>query len=194
VHSRGHVTLARSERGLSPLAAFNHLTDVRDLDRLCDAVHRMAGLMAAPPLAPLLTCTSPSRYSGFAKSLGRVSLRNRMLTDATGALLDLVPALRSGFLRRFVAGGISLAELLADRDALQGYVRENVFGQWHPCGTCRMGMDALSVVDPHEARVHGVSNLHVVDASVMPTAPRANLNVPVMMLAERFAEKIARIS
>jgi 5-(hydroxymethyl)furfural/furfural oxidase len=194
VYSRGHVTLARGERGLSPLAAFNHLADVRDLDRLCDAVHRMAHLMAAPPLASLLTYASPSRYSGFAKSLGRVSVRNRVLTATTATLLDLAPALRPEFFRRFVAGGVSLAELLADRDALQGYVRENVFGQWHACGTCRMGTDPLSVVDPREARVHGMSNLHVVDASVMPTAPRANLNVPVMMLAERFAENIARIS
>ena len=188
--SRGFVTLARNERGTAPVAAFNHLADVRDLDRLCDAVQLMARLMAAPPLASTIECASPSRYSGFAKALGRSSLRNRVLTSAMATLLDTVPQLRPAFFKRFVAGGVSLAELLADRELLEGYVRENVFGQWHACGTCRMGKDAQSVVDPYDARVHGMRGLRIVDASVMPTAPRANLNIPVIMLAERFAANI----
>lgn len=191
-YSRGHVTLERSERGLSPIAAFNHLADIRDLNKLCDAVRMMAQLLAAPQLAPLVECASPSRYSGFAKSLGRSSLRNQVLTSAVAAVLDVAPPLRPGFFRHFVAGGTSLAELLADREALEAYVREHVFGQWHACGTCRMGTDDLAVVEPYAARVHGLRNLHVVDASVMPTAPRANLNIPVMMIAERFADSMLR--
>jgi 5-(hydroxymethyl)furfural/furfural oxidase len=189
-YSRGYVTLMRSESRVAPLAAFNHLADVRDLSRLCDAVQLMAQLLATPQLASVVECPSPSSYSGFAKALGRSSTRNRVLTSAMATVLDIAPALRPGFFRRFVAGGMSLTQLLADREALEGYVREHVFGQWHACGTCRMGKDAHSVVDPRDARVHGIRGLRVVDASVMPSAPRANLNVPVIMVAERFAENI----
>jgi 5-(hydroxymethyl)furfural/furfural oxidase len=191
-YSRGSVSVVRDGSGLAPVATFNHLADRRDLDHLCDSVHLMAKLLAAPALAGLVDCPSPSRYSGFAKALGRYNLRNYALTAPAALLLDAVPALRGEFFRRFVAGGQSLKELLGDSTALGDYVRENVFGQWHPCGTCRMGVaaDRLSVVDPQSGRVHGLEGLRVVDASVMPTVPRANLNIPVIMVAERFADKI----
>ncbi|WP_291830400.1 GMC oxidoreductase, partial [Bosea sp. (in: a-proteobacteria)] len=55
--------------------------------------------------------------------------------------------------------------------------------------TCRMGAEAdpHAVVDP-EARVIGVEGLRVVDASVMPRVPRANTNIPTVMIAEKVAE------
>jgi 5-(hydroxymethyl)furfural/furfural oxidase len=52
--------------------------------------------------------------------------------------------------------------------------------------------DRDAVVSPRDARVHGIGGLRVVDASLMPTAPRANLNVPVMMIAEKMADAIRR--
>jgi len=63
---------------------------------------------------------------------------------------------------------------------------------WHPCGTCRMGAadDPDAVVDPRQARVRGVERLRVIDASVMPAVPRANTNIPTIMLAEKFAAAI----
>jgi len=60
----------------------------------------------------------------------------------------------------------------------------------HPCGTARMGIDGLSVVDPKTFEVHGVSGLRVVDASVMPYVTNGNIYAPVMMLAERAADSI----
>jgi 5-(hydroxymethyl)furfural/furfural oxidase len=120
-------------------------------------------------------------------------LPNWLITAPTALAIDLVPGLRKAAFARFVAGGIALGDLVADDDALESYVRARVFGQWHPCGTCRMGAaaDRDAVVDPADARVHGVAGLHVVDASVMPTVPRANLNIPVLMLAEKFADGLA---
>jgi choline dehydrogenase len=56
-------------------------------------------------------------------------------------------------------------------------------------GTCKMGVDDLAVVDP-ELRVHGVPNLRVVDASIMPTITTGNTNAPSMMIGERAAELI----
>jgi 5-(hydroxymethyl)furfural/furfural oxidase len=61
----------------------------------------------------------------------------------------------------------------------------------HPVGTCAMGQadDPMSVVD-EAFRVHGIDNLFVADASVMPVIPSANTNLPTIMLAELAAERI----
>ncbi|MGW0201653.1 choline dehydrogenase [Nonomuraea sp. NPDC003201] len=60
----------------------------------------------------------------------------------------------------------------------------------HPSCTARMGVDAMSVLDPDTMRVHGVDGLRVVDASAMPYVTNGNIYAPVMMLAEKAADLI----
>jgi choline dehydrogenase len=75
-----------------------------------------------------------------------------------------------------------------DEANLPGWVRSAAAPAMHPCGTATMGpADADGSVVDQECRVHGVDGLWVVDASVMPEVPRANLNMTVMMLGERVA-------
>ena len=189
---RGSVRLDRNHPQRSPEVSFDFTGDQRDLDRLVGAVRLMARVWACEALAACVESPSPSRYSGFAKALGHYSLRNYLLTAPAAFLLDQLPFARRPFFRRFVAGGTSLDDLLRGDQSIADYVRSGAFGQWHACGTCRMGPagDPLAVVDPETGRVHGVAGLRVVDASVMPTVPRANLNLPVIMLAERFGDAI----
>jgi choline dehydrogenase len=73
-----------------------------------------------------------------------------------------------------------------DDASLRAYLGTNLRTYHHPVGTCRMGMDDLAVVDT-DLRLHGLSGLRVVDASVMPTIPSANTNATVYAIAERAA-------
>lgn len=78
--------------------------------------------------------------------------------------------------------------VVGDR-SIAAYLRQFVGTQYHPCGTCRMGTDPLSVVD-ETGLVHETENLRVVDASTMPTIVSGNLNAPVIMVAEKLADCI----
>ena len=82
------------------------------------------------------------------------------------------------------------AELASD-EALDEYLLREVTTGQHISGTCKMGpaSDPLAVVDQF-GNVHGLQNLRVADASIMPNCIRANTNLTTMMIGERIADFI----
>jgi len=80
------------------------------------------------------------------------------------------------------------AALQSDAE-LDQFIREHAETAFHPSCSCKMGSDAMAVVDG-QGRVHGLAGLRVVDASIMPLITTGNLNAPTIMLAEKIADQI----
>jgi len=124
------------------------------------------------------------------------------------------PSIRFNFLQtqsdlQALTAGMRLARKFTQQPALAPYVaeelipgpatntdaefeaniRQNANSNLHPVGTCRMGPDGDSVVDPR-LRVHGVAGLRVADAAIMPTVPAGNTNAPTIMIGEKAADMI----
>jgi choline dehydrogenase-like flavoprotein len=74
-------------------------------------------------------------------------------------------------------------------DDIRNVLRQRVDTVYHPVGTCKMGVDAMAVVDP-KLRAHGVQGLRVADASIMPTLIGGNTNAPSIMIGEKCADMI----
>ncbi|MDA0706763.1 MAG: choline dehydrogenase [Proteobacteria bacterium] len=170
------------------------------------------------PMAVRYDGKSPNDAHGFqahigpmrSKSAGAVTLRTSDPADA--------PRIQFNYMQRkedweeFRAGIRLTREVLA-QDALKPYtgrelspgpdvqsdaeidawLKLSVESSYHPCGTCRMGSDASSVVDV-ECRVHGLDGLRVVDSSIMPSIVSGNLNAPTIMLAEKAADLIKGVT
>lgn len=72
---------------------------------------------------------------------------------------------------------------------LEEFIRSKADSAYHPCGTCKMGLDSMAVVNP-SGQVYGIEQLRVVDASIMPSNLSGNLNASTIMMAERLSDII----
>ena len=74
-------------------------------------------------------------------------------------------------------------------EALAEHIKNSLETIYHPVGTCKMGKDDAAVVNP-KLQVHGIENLRVIDASIMPRIVAGNTNAPTIMIAEKGADMI----
>jgi choline dehydrogenase-like flavoprotein len=112
---------------------------------------------------------------------------------------DVMPLVRGIRLARRIFGAPAFEEYRAHEsipgDSAQSdeqlieYIRAQSYTVHHPVSTCRMGTDALAVVDP-QLRVVGLEGLRVADASVFPSLIGGNTNAAVVMVAEKAADMI----
>jgi 5-(hydroxymethyl)furfural/furfural oxidase len=188
-YSRGQVRLASADWRAEPRVEFNLLSDRRDVVRLMQGIRKLAGFFEQPSLKAIASDVFPSSYSERVRSVGIVNKKNLALTSVLARLLDGPPWLRRHLIRNVLTEGDDLGQLLGNDDALEDYVRRTATGTWHASCTVRMGAatDPTAAAD-NKGRVKGVANLRVADASLMPSTPRANTNIPTLMTAEKIAD------
>ena len=80
------------------------------------------------------------------------------------------------------------SEVQSDDEMLK-YCHASGLSLLHPVGTCKMGVDAMAVVDPR-LRVHGIDGLRIVDASIMPRIVTGNTNAASIMIGEKGAAHV----
>jgi choline dehydrogenase len=153
-------------------------------------------------------------FSGFTMSVCQLRPQSRGHVRIASADPLAAPAMQPNYLstehdRRTTVAAVKAARAIAATPAMRPYVKREVkpgpeagddatlleFCRhagatiFHPSGTCRMGHDAMAVVDPR-LRVHGVQALRVIDCSVMPTLVSGNTHAPVVMMAEKAVDMI----
>lgn len=189
-YSIGHVAIASPDPSQLPEIDFRLLSDERDLKRMREGFRHVAGLALDPALDAVRAEVFPTIFSDRVRQVSRPGQWNAFQTAVFACVLDFAGFARGALIRRFIAP-YDIRALLADDATLDAYLHKAVVGVWHCVGTCRMGRadDPTAVADT-EGRVHGVPGLRIGDASLMPTVPSANTNVPTLMLAERVADLI----
>lgn len=187
-YARGRVSLRSPDPGVEPEVDFRLLSDRRDLERLTGAFRLGASILSDPGLRRWAGPAFPTSYSPRVARLAGPGFVNAAGRSLFGTLLDLAGPLRAQLIHGAITLGVRLDRLLADDAALEALIAQSVGGVWHASGTCRMGAatDPMAVTDG-AGRVHGLERLRVCDASLMPTIPRANTNLPTIMMAERIA-------
>jgi choline dehydrogenase len=140
--------------------------------------HGRLRLRSADPDAPPLIDVAHLRHPDDVSRLVEATLAARRISRA-----DPIAQFITG---QELAPGPSISD--DDFDGLSTSIKARIATYHHPVGTCRMGPDPDhgAVVDAH-GQVYGTDRLLVADASIMPTIPAANTNLPTIMLAERIA-------
>ena len=166
-------TISPAEPGESPIVEI-YVALMKPLSR--GSLRLSAIDLTAPPVIDLGFFTDPGDMPRVIHAV-RVARRLALTPPLSGvALQELFP-------------GPQITDATAD---LEAAIRTKVGTYFHPVGTCRMGpaADVNAVVDARGS-VHGFLGLSVVDASIMPTIPAANTNLPTLMLAEKCSAWLA---
>jgi 5-(hydroxymethyl)furfural/furfural oxidase len=189
--ARGRVCLTAAEER-PPCVEFNFTGHELDLARFMQGFRRCVEVLAHEQVRAITGVAFPVKFTDRLRRLNRINAANRLKSAAIAAVIDLFPPLAGPIFSTLADRRVDLAKLAADDDALAEHIRQNVAGTFHPVGTCRMGAvnDRNAVVDS-AGRVRGIAGLRVVDASIMPTVPRGNTNIPTIMLAEKIAFAMA---
>jgi 5-(hydroxymethyl)furfural/furfural oxidase len=190
-YSRGSVTLRSPDYRAEPNVDFRLLSDPRDFERLKQGFRLAAGILRDPLLDGVRGPVFPTSYSERVRKVSAPGAFNALQMNLFGKMLDHAGGMRDALVHGVITLGLRVDDLLADETKLHEFIGNSVAGVWHASGTCKMGAsgDPMAVTDG-AGRVHGVAGLRVCDSSIMPSIPRANTNMPTLMLTERIADLI----
>ena len=185
---RGRVALNSPDPRREPLVEMNFAGHELDLKRLMVGFRLAVEMLAFQAVQEISGVSFPVKFTNRLRELNRRSASNAAKARAVAWLTDVLPPLAGPVFSTLADRGTDLIELVKDDEALAEHIRQNVAGMFHVAGTCRMGVatDRDAVVDRF-GRVRGFDGLRVVDASIMPTVPRANTNIPTLMIAEKIS-------
>jgi 5-(hydroxymethyl)furfural/furfural oxidase len=188
---RGRVALRSADHRQEPLVEMNFAGHELDLKRLMHGFRLAVEMLTYRQMRGMYGVTFPVKFTDRLRQLNVKTTSNAAKARIIAGLTDLIPALAEPVFGTLADRKVDLAALVRDDDALAEHIRQNVAGMFHVAGTCRMGAstDRDAVVD-RTGRVRGFDGLRVVDASIMPTVPRANTNIPTIMVAEKIAAGI----
>jgi 5-(hydroxymethyl)furfural/furfural oxidase len=189
--STGEIRLSAAEVGAPPDIDFNMCSDERDILRIIKGVKLLAKLRAHPAVQETVEEVFPISYSDYAYKLAMYSRWNALQTFVGAQAMDASATVRRAMIRAIIADAPSVDDLVGDEATCRDWIRAAVVGHWHASCTCRMGRadDPLAVTDA-SARVYGVEGLRVADASIMPSVPCANTNLPTIMIGEKVAAMV----
>jgi choline dehydrogenase len=138
--------------------------------------------------APEILCNYLSTPEDRHVAADSIRLTRRIVGQSALARFKPVE-IKPGLMTQAAGGDTEQVNQQANEEALARAAGEIGTTIFHPVGTCKMGHDAMAVVDD-TLRVHGLTGLRVADASIMPTITSGNTNSPTMMIAEKAARLI----
>jgi 5-(hydroxymethyl)furfural/furfural oxidase len=191
--SRGQVSLESPEFGTPPRIQFRMLEDPRDPPRLLKAARFAESMLRDPAVAATYGDAFLLPPVMALNQFNRPGAAGEIVGLAAKAVLNAPSALRRAIINPLIRPGHWFANRDKRTDLRDDELLNAAAPMAHPAGTCAIGRadDPMAVVDA-ECRVYGVSNLRVVDASIMPKLPSANTNLPTLMVAERAADLIRK--
>lgn len=188
-YSRGHMAITSADVRAEPMVDFNLLADERDVTRLMYGFRTGAKALLHPSMLAKSGPAFPTSYSARVAAVGAPGAFNTLQRGLFSGMLDLAGPLRPWLIQSVVTLGLDIDAFMRDDAALSSFLRASVGGVWHASGTLRMGRaDDPKAVTDATGKVHGIDNLMVCDASLMPAIPRANTNIPTIMMAEKIAD------
>lgn len=190
-YSRGEVTLTNPQANIPPRVEFRMFEDPRDPPRMLKAGRIAENLLLSEAVAAAYNDAFLLPPVMSLQQFNRTGVAGSLMGLAIKTVLNAPPAITRQILARRIRPGRWIANRHRHALASDAELIAAAAPMAHPSGTCAIGPESnkMAVVDPH-CRVHGVANLRVVDASVMPRVPSANTNLPTLMVAERAAELI----
>jgi choline dehydrogenase-like flavoprotein len=190
-HSRGRVTLDNPDIRVPPRIDFRLLSDPRDAPRFIQAARFSESLLRDAALARTYENAFILPPILSLHQFNQPGLKGALFGLAATAAMNAPVAIKRRLLEQAISPGRWIGNQRRQRPVSDAEIIAAAAPMGHPTSTCAIGRaDAPMAVVGSDCRVYGVTNLRVVDASVMPSVPSANTNLPTTMIGEKLAHAI----